>query len=177
MYVILDRTGKIIGTSDLPVNLDDLSKRGEIAVFSDLNLPLLQLEVVGFPATPEIRAKSAPSALPKLLLISSAEDTDGDGFPELPADGTSQASLVVLLHDDKSQAILDPVEVHLRTSAGALSHRKVVAKGGRVQVKLTASQETVMANIRASAAGFEPAELTFEFVPPDELQPSASSQL
>lgn len=172
MYVILDRTGQIIGTSDLPVNLDDLATRGETAVFSTLNLPLNQLEISGFPENPIVQAKAAPKPLLTLLLVSSAEDTDGDGFPELPADGKSQATIGVFLRDRNGQPVLDPVEVHFRTSAGALSHRKVIARGGKAGIKLTASRDTVMANLRVTAKGFEPAELTFEFLPPSEVQPS-----
>jgi hypothetical protein len=173
MYIIVNRKGEIIGSSDVLVDLEDLATRQETSVFCDLNLPLNQLEVTGFPENPIVQAKAAPEPLLTLLLVSSAEDNDGDGFPELPADGKSQTTIGVFLRNSKGQPVLDPVEVHFRTSAGALSHRKVIARGGKADIKLTASQDTVMANVRVSAKGFEAAELTFEFLPPSEVQPSA----
>ena len=175
MYFILDITGKPIGTSDQAVNLDDLSTRNEIAVFSNLELQLHQVEVIGFPDNPVIQPISALPTLPKLFLVTSAEDTDGDGFPELPANGQTQATVDVFLRDHNGQPIADPIDVHFRTSAGAISHRKVVAKGGKASIKLRAGQDTVMAHVKASAEGFESAELTFEFIPPSELKPPTST--
>lgn len=173
MYIVVNKKGQIVGSSDVPMNLEDLATRQETSVFCSLNLPLNQLEITGFPEKPIVQAKAAPEPLLTLLLVSSAEDTDGDGFPELPADGKSQATIAVFLRDRSGQPVLDPVEVHFRTSAGALSHRKVIARGGKAGIKLTASCDTVMANVRVSAQRFEPAELTFEFLPPSEVQPSA----
>lgn len=164
MYYILDKTGRIVGSADGPVDANDLAARGEAAVSSELTLPIERVDVVGDPARPILVAKEIP-ALSQIVLSTSAPDADGDGLAELPADGESEAEITATLQDALGEVITDPVEVEFRTSAGALSSRSAVSKKGKASVDLTASRETVMASVSAWAKGFEPVSIEFEFLP------------
>jgi hypothetical protein len=166
MYYILDKLGRIVGWVDGPVDADDLASRGESLVESELSLPLDMVEVVGFPSNPAIVEKKELPPSPKLELSTTAKDTDGDGLPELPANGKSKTSITATLRSAEGEVLDQPVTVLFRTSAGALSHRSVTAAKGKAKVSLTSSLETVEANVTASAEGFEPANLVLEFVPP-----------
>lgn len=165
MFYILNRNGRIVASVNGPVDLEDLASRGETLVVSELSLPLDQLMVQGFPSKPIIVKKPSPIPLSKIELTTMAKDTDGDGLPELPADGRSKTSITATLYGAAGNLIQEPIEVRFRTSAGALSQRHVTTEHGRATVQLTASRETVMANVRASAEGFESSILDLEFIP------------
>jgi hypothetical protein len=167
MIYILDKNGHIVGSADGPVNVDDLASRGESTVVSELALPLAGLEVVGFPTGPTIIERRLPGVVGTITLTTTAEDADGDGLPELPANGRSQTTLTAMLRDTEGREIQEPIDVRFRTSAGTLSRRTVSAENGLATVRLTASRETVLASVRASAAGFASADLDLEFVPPE----------
>ena len=169
MYYILDRTGPIVGSADGLVDATDLATRGEIAVPSELNLEIAHVDVVGSRQEPILIAKEIPAPMP-IVLATSAQDTDGDGLAELPADGESKAEITATLYDALGEVIKDNVEVQFRTSAGALSSRYAVTKKGQATVELKASRETVMASVSASAAGFEPATIEFEFLPEEKSE-------
>ena len=164
MYYILDKTGRIVGSADRPVDMNDLAARGEVAVTSELTLPIERVDVLGDPAKPMLVAKEIP-ALSTIVLSTSAPDTDRDGLAELPADGESGAEITATLQDALGEVITDPVEVEFRTSAGALSSRSAITKKGKASVELTASRETVMASVSAWARGFQPVSIEFEFLP------------
>ncbi len=165
MFYILDKNGRVIATACQPVDVGDLASRGEILVTSELNLPLDQVEAIGLPAQPVIAEKKVRSSFSKIILTTTAKDTDGDGLPELPADGKSKRSITATLQDAEGNVINDPIEVQYRTSAGTLSSRSITAEGGKATVQLTSSRETVMATVYAFTGGFEPASLGLEFVP------------
>src|SRR5262245_7854252 len=165
MYYIVNADGRVVASANRPVNQADLATRGEIMVASDVSLSLDQVEVQGFPSKPVVVEKRAPAPLPRLVLMTSAADTDGDGLPELPADGRSPADLTAILLDAGGAALQGPVEVQFRTCAGTLTRRNAVTKGGQATVQLRSSRETVMATVRVFAEGFEPASLSLEFVP------------
>jgi hypothetical protein len=168
MFYILDKVGRIIGSADGPVDVEDLSSRGESMVTSELDLSPDRIEVVGFPTNPVIVEKKLPTSFPKIILTTTAKDTDGDGLPEILADGKSKASITATLQDAEGKVIQDPIEVHFRTSAGRLSRRSVTAQDGQATVQLTASRETVMASVSVFAKGFEPVNLDLEFGPPEK---------
>jgi hypothetical protein len=164
MFYILDKLGRVIGSADGSVNTEDLASRGEVAVGSELILPIEEVEVAGSPAKPTLVQKQ-PVTAPKIVLNTSAKDDDGDGIPELPADGKSKAEITATLYDALGEVVDEQVEVTFRTSAGVLFARWVNTKKGEAKVALTASNETVMASVSASAEGFEPASIEFEFLP------------
>ena len=167
MIYILDKNGRIVGSADGPVNVDDLASRGERIVVSELALPLGQLGVIGFPDSPTIIENRLPGFAGTITLTTTAEDADGDGLPELPANGRSQATVTATLRDIEGREIHEPIDVRFRTSAGTLSRRTVRTENGLATVRLTASRETVLVSVRAFAAGFESASLDLEFVPPE----------
>jgi len=164
MFYVLDKTGRVVGSSNSPVDPKDLAARGEVAVASDLDLPIEQVDAVGDPSRPTLVGRATPSP-PKIVLSTSAEDTDEDGLAELPADGESKATITAILNDGSGEPIKDQVDLMFRTSAGTLSARYVSTSKGKASVELTSSYETVMATVSASATGFEPASIEFEFLP------------
>ena len=168
MHYILDKSGRVVGWADGPVDTGDLASRGESLVASELNLPSDLVEVVGFPSNPAIVQKKTLSSGPRLELSTTAKDADGDGLPELPADGRSQAGITAVLRSAEGEVLHQPITVQFRTSAGSLSHRSVTAGDGKATTTLTSSVETVEANVTVSAGGFESAGLVLEFVPPGE---------
>ena len=165
MYYIVDKHGQVIGSADGPVDANDLASRGERAIHSNLDLPPFHVELGGTPDQPTIVEIAAPPAGPEIVLTTSAEDRDGDGIPELPANGRSKVTIAATLQDEAGNVVSDPVEVQFRTSAGTLSHRTMRTDGGHATVQLTSSRETVTATVRVTAAGFAPAQLELEFAP------------
>jgi hypothetical protein len=165
MYYILDRDGRVVGSADGPPDSDDLASRGERAVPSTLDLPPFRVEVHGFPDRPTVVEIAAPAAGPAIVLTTSAEDRDGDGIPDLPANGRSRVTITATLQDQAGNVVAEPVEVYFRTSAGTLSHRSVTTEEGQASVRLTSSRETVTAAVSATAAGYTPARLELEFAP------------
>jgi hypothetical protein len=105
-----------------------------------------------------------PPLLAEIVLTTTALDIDGDGVPEVPADGKSAASVRVSLLDAKGMTLMKSVEVHFRTTAGTLSQREVMTDRGKATVELISSRETVTAFVYAFAEGFKPDYLKFEFV-------------
>jgi hypothetical protein len=97
--------------------------------------------------------------LPALLISCDACDTDGDGIPDVPADGESVARVTVSTADNSD------VDVTFRTTRGALSHRTVTTKGGKAVVSLRAATETVAVAVTASAKGYRTATLNLELIP------------
>jgi hypothetical protein len=98
--------------------------------------------------------------LPALILSTDAKDSDGDGVPDMPADGTSVAHITVTTADNSN------TQVTFRTTRGSLSQRTVATADGKAVVELRAPSETVAAGVTATATGYRPATLTMEFIPP-----------
>lgn len=97
--------------------------------------------------------------LPAIQLKSDAKDTDGDGIPDVPADGTSVIAITVSTADGSDTSVT------FRTSRGTLSQRTVSTSKGKGKVELRAATETVSVVVTATAAGYRPATLALEFVP------------
>ena len=166
MIYILNREGRVIATASNAVNEDDLATRGEVAVASGLNLPLERVAVEGFPGTPKI-VELPQIARKEIVLITNADDHDGDGIPDLQADGTSQIAIVARTLRSDGELDPAPTRILFRTSGGALTQRFVETRAGEAAVILTASRETVQVQVTAEAEGFSPARLLLEFIPPD----------
>lgn len=98
--------------------------------------------------------------LPALLIHCDASDTDGDGVPDIPADGKSQTKITVTTAD-KSDS-----EITFRTTRGSLTKRTVQTASGVAEVDLRSATETVGLTVTASSKGYRPATLNIEFVPP-----------
>jgi hypothetical protein len=165
MIYMIDRNGKVIGMADGPVNENDLAERGERALASDLNLPPQLVTVTGFPTNPIITPLPEPELQGTLQILTDAGDADGDGLPDLPADGQSQATLTVRPLKPDGRAAKEPVEVQFRTSAGTLNRRKVTTENGQARVRITSNRDTVRVTVRATAEGYQPGVLRMEFLP------------
>lgn len=131
------------------------------AVLPDRNAWQIKFDEKGAPVG--VERKPSP---PKIHLTTNARDTDGDGLPELAADGKSKATITIEVKDAKDKLVKKDFLLNFRTTGGALSARRVEATGGKAKVEFTSSTETVTATVSASAEGFEEASLTFEFMPP-----------
>lgn len=104
---------------------------------------------------------------PAIKLSTDAPDTDGDGMPELKADGKSTATINIQMMDGQKQ-YKGEVEVKLSTTGGRLDQRVVKTnKQGKASVKLTSVPETI--TITVSAAGLtedlHTDQITFELMP------------
>jgi len=106
--------------------------------------------------------------LPKIYLTTNAQDTDGDGLPELPADAKSKATITVEVRDAKGDIVPKDFILTFRTTGGTLSARRVEAKAGTAAVELTSTVETITVTVSVSAEGTQSGSLTFEFMPPEE---------
>jgi hypothetical protein len=109
-----------------------------------------------------IERKPTPA---KVHLTTDAVDTDGDGLPELPADGTSRAVISAEVKTAKGQLVTDELLLDFKTTGGTLSARRVTTTTGQASVELTPSLETVQVTVTVSAEGITPSSLTFEFMP------------
>jgi hypothetical protein len=165
MFYILDVAGGIVRTATTVPDMPGIKEAGQTVVESDFALGINDVEVKGFPDKPVIVGKRAP-VVPSIVLNTTAQDTDGDGLPELFADGKSKASLTVFLHDLDGSLLKKSVQVGFRVTAGAISKRQVKTTQGKATVDFTAGQETVTAMVFAFADGYAPAYLRFELVPP-----------
>jgi hypothetical protein len=164
MFYILNEYGAVVRTATILPNADALRSAGYTVIESELNVDIENIDVKGFPSKTVISEK--PNiVLPKIVLATTAHDSDGDGVPEISADGKSKATLKVSLLDTKGAAMKKSIEVGFRVTAGAISQRSVKTDSGKATVYLTSSHETVSAIVFAFAEGFTPATLAFEFVP------------
>ena len=106
---------------------------------------------------------------PSITLTTDALDNDKDGIPEIAADGRSTADIIAKVRDARGRLVRKNVKLTFRTTGGALSKRRVVARRGKASVQLRASRDTVLVTVSASAEGMETATLSIELLPPQEL--------
>jgi Big-like domain-containing protein len=106
-------------------------------------------------------------ALPKIYLTTTAQDTDGDGLPELAADAISKASITAEVKDANGNLVNKDFMLTFRTTGGSLSGRRVEAKHGTATVELTSTVETITVTVSVSAEGIQSGSLTFELMPPE----------
>jgi hypothetical protein len=164
MYYVINSSGRVIASASGPVNTDDLARSGSIVLFSELSARPSEVTVTGFPADPRIVAKPPePAAL--LKISSTAKDADGDGVPELTANGKDKATITVEAIRPDGAPVAEPIPVTFRTTAGRLSARVVELEEGKAEVQLTAGRETVAVTVTAAAPGFADARLELELVP------------
>ncbi len=164
MYYIVNSRGEVLGTATGAVNTEDLTRSGSIALYSDLNLPPSEVKLTGFPDKPQI-VEHPKTIQPVLKLSTTAQDNDGDGTPDLKADGRSTTTLTVTAQNPAGEKIEAAVPIIFRTTAGRLAARTVTLEYGTASVKFTAGRETILAHITASAVGFDSADLAIELIP------------
>lgn len=164
MFYIVNSRGEVVASANAAVDTASLAARGLRVVSSDADLRLDSAIATGAPD--QLRIVERPREVrPVLVLTTEAKDDDGDGLPEIEANAKSAATIHVTVQTPDGEPIEDEVPVTFRTSAGRLSARTVTTKKGSATVRLTSSRETVLAQVVATAPGFEPGHLEFEFVP------------
>lgn len=102
---------------------------------------------------------------PRIIMTTTAEDTDGDGMPELPADGTTEADIHLAIQDGDGNTYEEPMTVKISTSGGSLSARIMTVEDGQAIIKLRSSRDTITAKVSVEAEGVEGDSITFEFMP------------
>lgn len=103
---------------------------------------------------------------PIIELTTDAQDTDGDGLPEIPADGESKATITATIKDAEGKVLTRVKKpVTFRTTRGILSARNVTPTRGEANVTLTSILETVTATVTATAEGCRPTRFSIEFLP------------
>jgi hypothetical protein len=101
----------------------------------------------------------------KISLTTDAKDTDGDGLPELKADGTSKATINIEIRNAKGDLVKKSTALRVRTTGGRLSARTITTKTGTASVDLTANLDTVTVTVSVAADDMETQQLTFELMP------------
>lgn len=109
---------------------------------------------------------------PEIHLTTDAHDTDGDGLPEVPADGQSSVTITAEIREPgfNGKRIHRDVPLVFKTTGGTLSQRFALAKDGAARVKLTSSRETVTITVTASAEGFTAGKIQLELLPPADIE-------
>jgi hypothetical protein len=97
--------------------------------------------------------------LPLIELSVDAKDTDNDGIPDIPADGSSITRITAATADRSD------TEITFRVSRGSLSDRKVRTSKGKATVQLQSATETVTSTIIATSPGYRNGTLHIEFIP------------
>ncbi len=164
MFYIVNARGEVVGTASGPTNAEHLAARGLRVIASDLEVAPENVTVAG--SSDQLRIIERPKQVhPRLVIATDATDEDGDGLPEIEANGRSTASIEVTTRTAAGEPMTDEVAVTFRTTAGRLSARTVTTKKGTAAVRLTSTRETVLAQVTATAPGFAPARIQLEFVP------------
>lgn len=102
---------------------------------------------------------------PKISLSTDAKDTDGDGMPELKADGKSKATIDIEIKTPEGTLLKKAVDLRINTTAGRLSERRMSTKTGKASVELTSTTDTVTVTVSVEADEMETQQLTFELMP------------
>jgi hypothetical protein len=114
--------------------------------------------------------RSEPRMAGRLVLSVNATDRDGDGRPELPADGKATTTIRAEAVDNDGKPVKRAQRVRFEVSRGTLARRDATTKGGAAEVQLTSTVETTECRVLATAKGFESFPLVLEFIPPDEFK-------
>ncbi|WP_455392321.1 Ig-like domain-containing protein [[Eubacterium] cellulosolvens] len=106
--------------------------------------------------------------LPYVDLSIDARDHDGDGIPEMKADGRSKVTITASIRDEEGKIVTNASnEIHFLTTGGVLSDRTVKCKNGVAKTTLQSVKETLTPTITAFSEGIREGEIKVEFVHPD----------
>jgi hypothetical protein len=113
----------------------------------------------------------------RIVLKCDRPDLDGDGLPELPADGhsTARVTATVVAMDGTTRAEVT-APIAFQVSRGSLSRRRAQPEQGAANVEVRSVTETIRIDITASAEGFEGAALAIEIIPVDEYETLSQSR-
>jgi hypothetical protein len=108
------------------------------------------------------------AALPRIDLAIDAPDNDGDGIPEMKADGKSRITITASIRDEEGKIVTNANHIiHFLTTGGVLSDRTVKCKSGVAKTTLQSVKETLTPTITAFSEGIRTGEIKVEFVHPD----------
>jgi len=106
--------------------------------------------------------------LPYIELSIDARDHDGDGIPEMKADGKSKVTITASVRDEEGKVVTNASNlIHFLTTGGVLSDRTVKCKNGVAKTTLQSVKETLTPTITAFSDGIREGEIKVEFVHPD----------
>jgi hypothetical protein len=106
--------------------------------------------------------------LPYIELSVDAPDHDGDGIPEMKADGKSNVTITASIRDEEGKVLTRASNnIHFLTTGGVLSDRIVKCKNGVAKTSLQSVKETLTPTITAFSDGVQKGEIKVEFVHPD----------
>jgi hypothetical protein len=106
--------------------------------------------------------------LPYIDLSIDAKDHDGDGIPEMKADGKSKVTITASIRDEEGGIVTNASnQIHFLTTGGVLSDRMVKCKNGVAKTTLQSVKETLTPTITAFSDGIRVGEIKVEFVHPD----------
>ncbi len=118
-----------------------------------------------------LKLSAEPAYQGQIELSCDLPDRDGDGLPELPADGKSVARIKATLVGPKGKVLVDrDIPVRFQVNRGMLSRMQVNAEKGAAEVELRSIPETVRIRVTATAEGFERGLLDLQLVPPGEYE-------
>ena len=153
----------ILRTGSVDVNLMEFSIPDDEAVANEIYRYELKFSSSGAPK--ELVKKST---LPHIELIVDAPDKDGDGIPEMKADGKSIVTITANIRDEEGKLITSAKnDIHFLTTGGVLIDRVVRCKGGVAKTSLQSVKETLTPTITAFSDGVIKGQMQVEFVHPD----------
>lgn len=102
---------------------------------------------------------------PFIHLSTDARDRDGNGIPEIIADGKQQCYITASVRDQSGSLLTYFAEpVTFKTTGGVLFDREVKCKNGVAKTTLRSVEETLTPTITATAPGCVPGDIEIEFV-------------
>lgn len=117
-----------------------------------------------------------PRFVGTIKLAIDAEDVDGDGVIELPADGTTAVTIRATARDTDGRVAKGDLTVRFQVTCGALSRRDVQARKGVAEVHLTSSVDTTQCTVSAASNRYEPAVAVLNFIAPEEYRELKASK-
>ena len=101
---------------------------------------------------------------PVITLSTDAQDRDNDGIPELLADSKDMTTLIASVRGHDGRLITDiNYEIVFTTTHGTLMQKRVITQDGIAKCQFKSSDETVTAEICASANGCRKGKIKIEF--------------
>jgi hypothetical protein len=105
---------------------------------------------------------------PFIDLSIDAKDHDGDGIPEMKADGKDTVTITATIRDEEGKVVTSAKnDIHFLTTGGVLSDRVVRCKNGVAKTTLQSVKETLTPTITAFTEGVRTGSMQVEFVHPD----------
>jgi hypothetical protein len=153
----------VLRTDTINPNLTEFVLPDDVAVANEIYKYEIKFSSSGSPK--ELVKKES---LPFIDLSIDAPDHDGDGIPEMKADGKSTVTITASIRDEDGKIVTSAKnEIHFLTTGGVLSDRIVKCKNGVAKTSLQSVKETLTPTITAFTDGVRTGKMQVEFVHPD----------